>query len=168
MLLLVWPLLLGVPLLLKIFRRGPAIFKKKSVRLPTQADDAFWRTFNFLSFLPHSRSSLQRKEQPKNEKLHHLIFQFLPALVCIARGNLHFVGVHPRSKEEIEALSPDWKDLYLKSKAGIITEAYINYGETPTEDELYTAEVFYSSTQGLRHDFKLFVSYIRGIFFGKG
>ena len=168
LLLLIWPLLLGVPLVLKLFRRGPAIFKKKVVRLPTQADDAFWRTFNFLSFLPHSGSSLQKREPPKNEKLHHLIFQFLPALVCIAKGNLHFVGVHPRSKEEIEALSPDWKDLYLKSKPGIITEAYVNYGETPTEDELYTAEVFYSSTQGLGHDFKLFASYIRGIFSRKG
>ncbi|OQY42307.1 MAG: hypothetical protein B6240_14115 [Desulfobacteraceae bacterium 4572_87] len=164
LLLLLWPLLLTIPLLLKVFRRGPAIFKKQAIRLPTESDDAFWHTFNFLSFVSHETSLVEKSDKSKHGALHHLILQFVPALLSVAGGNLHFVGVKPRSREEIGALDSDWRDLYLKSKAGIVTEAYINYGDHPTEDEIYTSEVFYASTSGLGHDFKLFFTYLRRLF----
>ena len=73
---------------------------------------------------------------------------------------MRFVGVSPRSREEIKDLSSDWQALYLNSKPGIITEAYINYGIAPTEDELYSAEAFYSVTAGIGHDFNLLVGYL--------
>jgi len=164
LLLLLWPLLLVMPFILKIFRRGPAIFKKQAVRLPTQSDDAFWHSFSLFSFVPHDTPLVKKSHRSKRRGLRHFILQFIPALLSIARGDLHFVGVRPRSREEIEALNTDWKDLYLKSKAGIITEAYINYGDHPTKDEIFTAEVFYASTTGLGHDFKLFFTYMRSIF----
>jgi lipopolysaccharide/colanic/teichoic acid biosynthesis glycosyltransferase len=85
-------------------------------------------------------------------------------LLAVLRGDLHFLGVRPRSRKEIAALDADWRDLYLKSKPGLVTEAFINYGDFPTEDELYTSEVFYVSTTGLVHDLKLFCAYIRKLF----
>lgn len=168
LLLLLWPLILVMPPLLKTFRRGPAIFKKQAVRLPTQSDNAFWQTFNFLSFVPHDTTLVSKSDKSKHGGLRHFLLQFVPALLSIVRGNLHFVGVRPRSREEIETLDSDWQDLYLKSKAGIITEAYINYGDQPTEDEIYTSEVFYASTGGLGHDFKLFFTYVRRMFSREG
>jgi lipopolysaccharide/colanic/teichoic acid biosynthesis glycosyltransferase len=168
LLLLLWPLLLIMPPLLKISRRGPAIFKKQAIRLPTESDDAFWHTFNFLSFVPHDTTLVGKSDKSKPGGLRHFLLQFVPALLSVARGNLHFVGVRPRSREEIETLDSDWQDLYLKSKAGIITEAYINYGDHPTEDEIYTSEVFYASTTGLGHDFKLFMTYVRRLFKRQG
>lgn len=164
LLLLLWPLLLVAPLFLKVFRRGPAIFKKQAVRLPTQSDDAFWQPFSFFSFVPHDTSLVDKSDKSKPGGLRHFLLQFAPALFSIARGHLHFVGVRPRSREEIETLNSDWQDLYLKSKAGIITEAYINYGDHPSEDEIYTSEVFYASTSGMGHDFKLFFTYVRRLF----
>lgn len=164
LLLLLWPFLLIIPPLLKASRKGPAIFNKQAVRLPTQSDDAFWQTFNFGSFVPHDTSHEDKRDKSEASGLRHFLLQFIPALLSVARGNLHFVGVQPRSREEIETLNSDWQELYLKSKAGIITEAYINYGNQPTEDEIYTTEVFYASTTGLGHDFKLFMTYLRRLF----
>lgn len=162
--LLFWPFLLLTPPILKIFRRGPALFWKKAVRLPTETDNAFWKTFSLLSYTSFDQGAISKRERSPNDGIKHLFFQFMPALLAILKGDLHFVGVRPRTREEIAALNSDWRDLYLKSKPGIVTEAYINYGDFPTEDELYTSEVFYASTAGLKHDFKLFYAYIRKVF----
>lgn len=150
LLLVLWPFLLITALLLKALRRGPVLFKKKAVRLPAPSDDVHWHTFNFLSFVPDIQESTLR----------HLFLQFIPALINIAKGNLRFVGVSLRSKEEIKDLGSDWQALYLSAKPGIITEAYVNYGAAPTEDELYSAEAFYSATAGTGHDFKLLFRYL--------
>jgi hypothetical protein len=68
--------------------------------------------------------------------------------------------VKPRTRDEIKALPKDWQALYLNAKSGVITEAFINYGAFPTEDELYTSEVFYSVSAGIGHDFKLLSGYL--------
>jgi hypothetical protein len=74
------------------------------------------------------------------------------------------VGVQPRSREEIESLTPDWRSLYLKSKAGLITEARVMFGPDGTEDEIYTGEAFYSATESGLHDLKLAGLWLRGLF----
>jgi len=76
--------------------------------------------------------------------------------------------VLPRTRDEIKTLPKDWQALYLNSKPGVITEAFINYGAFPTEDELYTSEVFYSVSAGIGHDFRLLLGYLGrlpGLFF---
>ena len=100
----------------------------------------------------------------------HFFLRFLPALVNVARGELRFVGVHPRSKEEIQALPRSWRALYLRTKAGIVNEAFIHYGANPTEDEEFAAEGFYSAHAGLRYDLKLLKQYFKGVLnpFSKG
>ena len=66
-------------------------------------------------------------------------------------------------RDEIKALPKDWQALYLNAKSGVVTEAFINYGTFPTEDELYTSEIFYSVSAGIRHDFKLLTGYLGGL-----
>jgi lipopolysaccharide/colanic/teichoic acid biosynthesis glycosyltransferase len=91
--------------------------------------------------------------------LRDFFLRFLPALINIAKGELSFVGVQPRTKGEILNLPHDWQNLYLRTKAGIITEAYVYYGENPTKEELYSAEAFYAVTAGIQHDLKLLIHY---------
>jgi hypothetical protein len=67
--------------------------------------------------------------------------------------------VAPRSAEQIKELPSDWRTLYLRAKAGIVTEAYVQYGAGPSEDELYSAEAVYSATAGMGHDAKLLFRY---------
>jgi lipopolysaccharide/colanic/teichoic acid biosynthesis glycosyltransferase len=80
-------------------------------------------------------------------------------MINVVRGELRLVGVQPRSREEIKTLTSDWQALYLQSKAGVVTEAFVVYGLNPTGDELYSAEAFYAVTAGMRHDLKLLSRY---------
>ena len=67
-----------------------------------------------------------------------------------------------KTEEEIKNLSSDWRALYLRANPGIITEAYLNYGDNPSEDELYSAETFYSVSVSPRHDLGLIAKYFLG------
>ena len=49
---------------------------------------------------------------------------------------------------------------YLGSIAGLITEAYVVHGASPSEDLLYSAEVFYAATASARHDAGLIAGYV--------
>jgi len=146
-----WPILLLTALFLKLARPGTVRLKRECVRLPAPDSEAQWRTFQLWSF--------QTAPGTESSRLSGLFLQFLPALINIAKGELRFVGVAPRGKREVSHLSSDWQALYLRSKAGIVTEAEILYGDQPDEDELYSAEAFYSAAAGMRHDARLLLSY---------
>jgi hypothetical protein len=88
-----------------------------------------------------------------------LVFASYLNLLSVAQGSLRFVGVDPRNGEEIKALASDWQVLYLKSKPGIVTEALVNFGTHPTEDELYSAEAFCCVSSGWKYDLKLLAKY---------
>jgi hypothetical protein len=163
LLLLSWPVMLGVALVLRIGRKGPVLFKRSCVRLPAPTDESQRHTFTLYSF---DKGDTVQKDRPRTA-WQHFFLRFLPALFNIAGGSLRFVGVSPRSREEIASLSRDWRALYLKTKAGVVSEAYVNYGDRATEDECYAAEAFYSMASGFTHDLKLLVSYVGLIFFGR-
>ncbi len=146
-----WPILLATALYLKLERRSPVLVKREYLRLPALASEAHWRTFQLWSF--------QTEQTREKSRLSGLFLYFLPALINVAKGELRFVGVAPRGKTEVKHLSHDWQALYLHSKAGIVTEAEVLYDDQPDEDELYSAEAFYSASAGMRHDARLLLSY---------
>ncbi len=149
-----WPLLLLTALYVKLTRPGAVVQKREVVALPTTPDEAQWRTFPLWSFaLPADQPERPRDWGWRGPS--DLLLRALPALINIARGELRFVGVCPRTPEEIRALPHDWRELYLRTKAGLITEAFVHYGAHPDEDELYSAEAFYSVMASLRHDVSL-------------
>ncbi len=150
LLLVCWPALLITGLYLKVFRRGAVVYRTEVVRLPAGSERSEWRTVRLWGFTP---------AQSDSNGLRKLFLEFLPALINIAKGELRFVGVAPRTSQQIEALAADWKALYLYSKAGIVTEAFVNYGTSPTEDDLYSAEAFYAAAAGPGHDLKLLRRY---------
>jgi len=161
LLIMVWPILLVTAIALWALRGKPALHKKECVRLPADSQQDLWQTFRLWSFSSDETSRNEGRE------INDLFFRFLPSLINIARGEMRFVGVRPRSRSEVDSLPADWQALYLKAKAGAITEAFVLYGSNPSEDELYSTEAFYSVSSGLRHDLKLVIGYFARVIAGR-
>ncbi len=149
------PLLLLAWLSSKLSRGGRAI-PKTVVRLPV-AHEPEYETYRLMTFCGSKHA------EGCTGGAHQFFWHFLPGLINVARGHLSLAGVAPRSVEEIEALPHDWKQLYLGSKAGLITEAYVVHGAAPPEDLLYSAEVFYAAMAGPKHDARLIAAYVARI-----
>lgn len=149
------PITLVVYVYIKNSHSDVLLNKKKVIRLPASLAETYWSSFSLLALGP---------ENDKSKGWRHFLFRFLPGLLNVIKGDLHIVGLPPRSREEIKSLSEDWRSLYLKSKAGIISEAMVNFGEQASDDELYSADVFYSVSAGLKYDFHIFLKYIKQLF----
>lgn len=114
--------------------------KEEMLAIPSSEDEISWKTYTLYSF--------------KNTEIDY--FDRMPHLLNIIKGDIHFVGVVPRSKENVRQMSSDWKKLYLKSKQGIISIASINKIPKEAMDDIYAAEVYYAAQMGLWNDLKLF------------
>jgi NDP-sugar pyrophosphorylase family protein len=147
------PVLLLTLLFLKLLRRGPVCHPREGVRLPAPEEPRGWRTFRLLSFLPGPA--------PAGVPLgmRGLLLGFLPGLVHVASGKLSFAGLPPRTREEVEHLPHDWRVLYLRGKAGLVTEAAVCHGPGADEDERYAADTFYVASAGWKYDLKLLLLY---------
>lgn len=167
LLLLLWPIMLLTAAALRVFRKGPVLFKRRVVRLPAAADAGDWATFEQWSFCDHNEKKSARNVQKVRSGIADFLLRFIPGLLNVVRGEMRLVGVAPRTAAEIAELNEDWKELYLRAKAGLISEAFVQYGDNPSEDELFSAEVFYSAMGGFMHDLKLFFGYVERIF-GRG
>ena len=150
---LFWPVIALIALGLKLFRKGQVVRHREAVHLPTDSIPEHWRTFDIPTF--------RNKSKGFDHELPSFWLEFLPALIPIAAGRLHFVGVPPRSREDIRALPRDWRTLYMSAKAGIISEASVRCGAAATEDDLYSADMFYAATCSLAHDFHLLAVYLK-------
>ena len=95
------------------------IQKNQMLLLPSAWERHRWKTFDLMSFTKNKKHS---------QKIPKGFFACLPMLINVINGELHFTGVSPRSPEEVEQLPPDWRNLYLKSKAGLITLAMLEQG----------------------------------------
>ncbi|MBT3376843.1 MAG: hypothetical protein HN742_08275 [Lentisphaerae bacterium] len=156
--LLALPFVLVAAVILKPMRRGPLLFRRTALKLPAPPDPMHWKTFTQYSFIPFADDSAAPEAQSGGGILGTLLY-LLPGVFSIAAGHLHFVGVPPRDPEAVEKLPGDWRDLYLHAKAGLVTETGVLYGQTPDDDERYSAEVMYAATAGFRHDLRLMLAY---------
>jgi len=160
-----FPLFLSTALYLAISGKRPLLNRKKVVRIPAMSDPAAWASFMLFSFVKSEAVS------PENGHLGRVLsarqsffLVFLPALINVMRGDICLIGVIPRSQEEVLSLQDDWRELYLSNKAGIVTEAFLNFGIKITRDDLYSAEAFYTVSSGFMYDLKLFIRYFLQIF----
>jgi hypothetical protein len=138
------------------------------VSLPAGSDPASWKTFALISLYgtqPASGKNGSASDPDSNKTAgtpagwRHFFLIFLPALINIARGELRFVGVAPRTADEIQELPEDWRVLYLKSKPGVVTETLVNFGPRATRDDMYSAEAVYAVSSGMKHDLRLLARY---------
>ncbi len=159
LLVVLWPLTACIFLYLTICRKG-SLTHNNAVRIPADNNPASWREIWIPKFQLHSGA-------PKS-RWAGFFLELWPGLLSVMKGELFLVGVQPRSREQIEQLPADWRSIYLKSKSGLITEAAVMFGGTPTEDELYTAEAYYSATESFRHDLALALLYFWKMIAGSG
>jgi NDP-sugar pyrophosphorylase family protein len=119
-----------------------SIEEKYVLRLPASTQHWKWKTFPWRTFKP--TTVFQER------------FAWLPNLSSIWRGDAHFVGIAPRTKEEILQLPSDWKNLALKCKVGCIHPLQdAEEGQVITQDDLYAAEAYYALKQGPLWDLKI-------------
>lgn len=126
-------LLLLSPLLLPLLAAYP-IKRREVLRLPQRSQAGQLETFVWLS-IDCPWKGLRELLTP----LH------------ILRGEAHFVGVPPRSQEQLRQLNSDWRSLYLRSKVGWVHLAQV-FHESCEDDELFSAEAYYTANMGLRFD----------------
>lgn len=94
--------------------------------------------------------------------------QFLPGLFAVAQGRISFVGLPPRTAQEIEKLPSDWRALYLEGSAGLITEAALSLSDPQDETQRYLADAYYTVRRSFLYNFKLFFQYFGRVIFPGG
>ena len=161
LLIILLPLFLGM---LPFYR----LARKQVLCLPASHEAYMWKSFDWLSFV--SKREGKKKEaatttikgsfkELAETQLHFLLA--LPLLINIVRGEVHFVGVPPRTSLEVEALPADWKNLYLQSKVGWITLADLEKTAPVNQDDLYAHEAYYIARVSLAYDIKLFFLWLK-------
>ena len=105
------PLLLATSLLIRIARGGPALIDREVVRLPAPPDPDRWRVYRLHRFNVPLDGSPNWAD---------LLFRVLPGLIDVALGNLRIVGVAPRGRDEVAAMSEDRRALYRNARGGLI------------------------------------------------
>jgi len=158
------PLIMLAAIIKKIHCQGSLFQKTEFLQLPAVSDSSDWQTATLYHLCGETKSrDIQTLTGQK--PLYDFFFRFLPGLISVLSGHMHIVGLPPRSPEEVKHLPKDWRDLYLKGKPGLITENFVVHGPAANEDDNYTAEIFYATRASLKHDFSLFVRYLRQVFF---
>lgn len=160
-----WPALLVTLLIYKFSAPGTVVQSNDVVQLPRRGEKGRLNTFRTWWF---GRSSVEPSEKMANRwtMWKHFFCEFLPGLTAVARGRQAFVGITPRTVEQMQQLPEEWRNLCYQSKAGVITEAFVQYGGNATQDELHTSEVFYTAVGSFRYDAALMLRYIKTLFTG--
>jgi NDP-sugar pyrophosphorylase family protein len=89
--------------------------------------------------------------------------QFLSGLFAVLAGRISFVGLPPRSADDIERLPNEWRTLYVRGRAGLITEASLAVTHDETT-QLYLADAYYSARRTWLHDLRLASRYFLRLF----
>jgi NDP-sugar pyrophosphorylase family protein len=131
--------------------RGELVYER-ALRLPAANSAHSWKDYRYLRF--------RLQAETMAGWWTYFVAEVWPGLISVMKGDLFLVGVRPRSRQEVEGLSDDWRSTYLGSKGGLITEAFVMFGRAPSEDELYTAEAYYTATASIWHDIKLLRLYL--------
>ncbi len=129
----------------------------KMLQLPIERENDPWPTFHFYTF--------ERPEGRISSRIWRL-FQHLPSLINIVRGELHFVGVHPMTALQLERMLPDWQKLYRKTKVGLITLADVDYMGYPSDSERFASETYYAAHQKVRFDIHVLTRWFGRKLFG--
>jgi lipopolysaccharide/colanic/teichoic acid biosynthesis glycosyltransferase len=154
------PLTAATALFLKLFRKGDIWQTIQAIRLPTATDVFSWTpvTLSFFTLLPQN-ASLGAGFWWKD-----FLLRFLPGLLNVIKGKMTITGVSPRTREDLEALDQDWREIYIRGKLGLITESLIHFGPHPTADERYSAEAIYIASPSVLRDIKLAIKYFSRLF----
>jgi lipopolysaccharide/colanic/teichoic acid biosynthesis glycosyltransferase len=150
LLIVFFPILALTAICVGLRRFGSPFVSRAFVRLPAPPDADRWKT-GHLTILAGGRSV--------RSPLAHFLLRFLPGLPAVVLGRIGLAGVEPRTPEEVAHLDADWRALYLNGHPGLVTEAFVQYGDQATQDEHFACEAFYSAAPGLSLDLSILRRY---------
>ncbi|MDA3800197.1 MAG: NDP-sugar synthase [Kiritimatiellae bacterium] len=155
------PILLGTAIFLKFKGVKKLFVFDEFVKLPTVDDMLMWKTVKVVRFnvdLPENgrHGGTRRRRE--------LFYYTIPRILGVVCGKLYVVGLAGRSIDSVSEMGNDWRELYLQGKLGVISEASVIYNNHPNDDELFTAEAFYSVKKTFKHDLSLFFVYVLKLF----
>ncbi len=154
------PLTAATAIILKLFRKGTLFKTTQAIRLPTATDAFSWTTVNLCFFsLPPQTASRGAGFWWKD-----FLLRFLPGLFNVIKGKMAITGVSPRTREDLETLDQDWREIYIRGQLGLITESLIHFGSHPTADERYSAEAIYIASPSILRDIMLVIKYFSRLF----
>ncbi|MFA6916030.1 MAG: hypothetical protein WC222_06515 [Parachlamydiales bacterium] len=130
-----------------------------------------WMTYGFQDhsfvFLPSVEGITKIFNWPYFNIPAHYIFAFMrksPGLIPLIRGELHWIGVSAKTRDEIENLPYYWKKLYCQSKVGFITLADLDYNLDYNFDDLiderYASDIFYAANSSISFDAKVTIRWL--------
>lgn len=134
-----WPVILALGWLYGIKRTAV-------VCLPTPRKGNYTTTFELLT--------LERPRVAHVGRLWSWTY-LLPTLLNVAKGDMHFVGIHPLTAIQFARLLPDWQKLYRRTKCGMITLVDVDYDEQPSASERIASETYYAAHQRVLFDLKI-------------
>ena len=122
------PIIAGLALYLKLRRSEPVFTTRPVVRLPAGSDPMSWKILALIS-LYNQRAAFRGKKVGIGVRLQTSrkgcrraggisFSSFLPALINIARGELRFVGVPPRTAQRNPGPSPGLAGAVPKKQTG--------------------------------------------------
>lgn len=150
-----WATLLLIGLILC---RPLVMVRKNYIRLPAEQDSILWKNFQIRQWADASTGFSGWVGR-------HRILNAPMLLQEIAFGHLRWVGLRPRSRDEVEALPEDWRMLYLSCRPGLFQLAELerwDIGDASPEQQ-YSSEAFYACTRNLRLDLRIFLRSFLGI-----
>jgi len=155
------PILICTAIFLKFKGVKKLFVYDELVTLPTVDDMLMWKTVK----VPRFNMELPKQGRHRGTRRRREFFYCtIPRMLGVIYGKLHVVGLAGRSIGSIEMMENDWRELYLNGKIGVISEASVIYDNELNDDELFTAEAFYSVKKCFKHDLKLFLAYIYKLF----
>jgi mannose-1-phosphate guanylyltransferase len=155
-LLLLFAPLFVVTALVVALRRGRVFSSRRVVRLPVAHVQGQWPTYRLYSFARPLPRGSQGGEFPR---LGHLFLDVLPGLFHVLWGQVHFVGVPPRSPEEVRELPEQWRTLYLNTKGGLFSPVFL-MGPGQTVEDQFAADADCAAYQSWREDMNVMADYL--------
>ncbi len=156
------PVLLGTALALALFRRGRVVHTRTVVRLPVPHAESPWPTYRLFRFAPPAWCERGEEGRPG---LGHLFLHWLPGLVNVLRGEVHFVGLAPRSPQQVANLSPEWRSVYLQAKGGLMSPPPLG-GREPNLDDQFATDASYVANLSVWQDVRVVAAYFLEILLG--
>lgn len=93
----------------------------------------------------------------------HFVRTFHPGLQDIWQNRVRFIGIEPRTVEEIHTLPAYWQRLYTRAPVGLINDTLL-LGDLAADPDLgYAGDALAANGMSRWASFKLLVRYLRGV-----
>ena len=110
---------------------------------------------------------LRRRSDTTGNLWKHILWHMIPNLYLIVCKKARFFGIPYKTIHEYEQLSLEWKELYLHSIPGLISEADILYDTYPDDQMLFACEMYYHVMDSRSYNLVLLGKYLKRLFTNK-